>query len=63
MGPWLERLTKAVQALPVIGQQMTGSGSCYFGMFPNAPVARRGARQLKALLPDCRVILSELLPG
>lgn len=63
MGPWLERLVRAVRVLPVVGQQMTGSGSCYFGMFPNAQVARRSAQRLKAQLPACRVILSELMPG
>jgi 4-diphosphocytidyl-2-C-methyl-D-erythritol kinase len=63
MGPWLERLAGAVRVLPVIGQQLTGSGSCYFGMFPNTPVARRSAQRLQAVLPECRVILSELLPA
>lgn len=63
MGPWLPKLREAVRPLPVIGQQMTGSGSCYFGMFPNKQVARGAARRLQAALPECRVILSELLPG
>jgi 4-diphosphocytidyl-2-C-methyl-D-erythritol kinase len=63
VGPWVERLQGLFRMLPVLGHQMTGSGSCYFGMFPNRLVARRSAAKLQAALPDCRVMVSELLPN
>lgn len=60
-GPWVERLQGLFRMLPVLGHQLTGSGSCYFGMFPNKLVARRSATILQARLPECRVMVSELL--
>ncbi len=63
VGPWVERLQGLFRMLPVLGHQMTGSGSSYFGMFPNRLVARRSAAKLQAVLPDCRVMVSELLPN
>lgn len=61
VGPWVARLRGLFRMLPVLGHQLTGSGSCYFGMFPNKLVARRSAAKLQGLLPDCRVMVSELL--
>ncbi len=63
VSPWVERISQEFERSPAVGHQMTGSGSCYFGMFPNVPVARRSARRLKAALPECRVIVSDLLPA
>lgn len=63
VGPWVERLQGLFRMLPALGHQMTGSGSCYFGMFPNKLVARRSAAKLQTELPDCRVMISELLPN
>lgn len=63
VSPWVERLQRLFGTLPALGHQMTGSGSCYFGIFPNKLVAHRVGNKLKSVLPDCRVIVSDLLAG
>lgn len=51
---WIERLTAEFQRTDCVGHQLTGSGSCYFGVFPTVRSARRGANRLRARLPDVR---------
>lgn len=44
-----------------IAHQMSGSGSSYFGLFPNARLARRAARSLSARHPEVRIFCSQML--
>jgi 4-diphosphocytidyl-2-C-methyl-D-erythritol kinase len=48
LSPWIERLRRAFAGTDCLGHQMTGSGTCYFGLCRNARHARRVARQLQA---------------
>ena len=53
MSPWVSRLKNEFSNLPCMGHQMTGSGTAYFGVFPNASTARRSEMLLKNRLPNC----------
>jgi 4-diphosphocytidyl-2-C-methyl-D-erythritol kinase len=46
--PWIERLRGEFERLGVIGHQMSGSGSSYFGLCRHARHARRVAARLRA---------------
>lgn len=59
---WIERLSRLFGQLPALGHQMTGSGSCYFGLFATAASAHWSAAKLKQELADCRVIECETRP-
>ncbi len=46
--PWIARLREAFQRTDCLGHQMTGSGSCYFGICRHRSHARRVAEKLSA---------------
>lgn len=48
LSPWIERLGRALQDMDCLGHQMSGSGSCYFGVCRHAAHARRVAKRLEA---------------
>jgi 4-diphosphocytidyl-2-C-methyl-D-erythritol kinase len=48
LSPWIARLRREMQQLDCLGHQMSGSGTCYFGLCRHARHARRVARCLEA---------------
>ncbi len=46
--PWIARIRRAFESLDCTGHQMTGSGTCYFGLCRHARHARRVARRLES---------------
>lgn len=48
MSPWIRKLQRMFAKLDCVCSQMSGSGSAYFGIFPSARSARRGAARLRA---------------
>ena len=46
--PWINRLAGQFTRLQLLGHQMSGSGTCYFGVASNASHARRAVRKLHA---------------
>lgn len=48
LSPWIERLREAIARQDVLGHQMSGSGTSYFGLCRHARHARRVARRLRA---------------
>jgi len=48
LSPWIRQLGNAMARLDVLGHQMSGSGTCYFGLCRHARQARRVARRLQA---------------
>jgi 4-diphosphocytidyl-2-C-methyl-D-erythritol kinase len=48
LSPWIERLRRAFAGTDCLGYQMSGSGTCYFGLCRHARHARRVARRLQA---------------
>ena len=48
LSPWIKRLRRAFDAVDCLGHQMSGSGSCYFGICRHAAHARRVAKLLEA---------------
>jgi len=48
LSPWIGRLRAEFAAMDVLGHQMSGSGTCYFGLCRHARHARRVARRLQA---------------
>jgi 4-diphosphocytidyl-2-C-methyl-D-erythritol kinase len=48
LSPWICRLREAFHREDCLGAQMSGSGSCYFGLCRHAQQARRIARSLQA---------------
>ena len=44
-----------------MGHQLTGSGSCYFGIYPNVRSMRVAARQLMSRLPGVNVMTGQTL--
>jgi 4-diphosphocytidyl-2-C-methyl-D-erythritol kinase len=46
--PWIARTRQAFESLDCAGHQMTGSGSCYFGLCRHGRHARRVARRLES---------------
>ena len=61
LSDWPERLAHCFSRIPTIGHQMTGSGSCYFGLFGSHNAAIQGAARVHFEFPDCRVIKCELI--
>ena len=51
----LEPMEKLFDRAGSLGHQMSGSGSSYFGIFPNRKAARVARQQLASQLKDCRV--------
>ena len=47
--PALSQLAESVAQTECLGQLMSGSGSSYFGIYPNARSAARAARQLRSM--------------
>jgi 4-diphosphocytidyl-2-C-methyl-D-erythritol kinase len=47
LSPWIRRLRTAMTRHDVLGHQLTGSGTCYFGICRHARHARRVARCLQ----------------
>jgi len=48
LSPWVGRLAEEFARMGCPIHQLTGSGSCYFGLFRSAATARRGAARLAA---------------
>lgn len=48
LSPWIGRVAAALAAEDIPGHQMSGSGSCYFGLCRHALHARRIANRLRA---------------
>ena len=48
LAPWLERVRSDFKSLGLIGYQMSGSGTSYFGICRNARHARRVSQLLQA---------------
>jgi len=48
LSPWISRLQGAFSRLDCLGHQMSGSGTCYFGLCRHARHARHVARWLQA---------------
>ncbi len=48
MSPWIQRIRRVFDRVGCLGHQMSGSGSCYFGICRNGRDARRIARILRA---------------
>jgi len=48
LSPWIRRLRRELAATDCLGQRMTGSGTCYFGLCRHARQARRIAKRLHA---------------
>jgi 4-diphosphocytidyl-2-C-methyl-D-erythritol kinase len=49
--PWIERLRAVFQRADVMGHQMSGSGTSYFGLCRSARHARQIAARLRGVLP------------
>lgn len=47
LSPWISRIRRGFESMDCVGHQMTGSGSCYFGLCRHARHARRVARRLQ----------------
>ncbi len=48
LSPWIQRLRNAMERVDCLGHQMSGSGTCYFGICRHRLHARRVARRLEA---------------
>jgi 4-diphosphocytidyl-2-C-methyl-D-erythritol kinase len=48
ISPWIRRLRAEFEKTECVGHQMSGSGTCYFGLCRHAKQARRIARRLQA---------------
>ena len=48
LSPWIGRIREAMERVDCLGHQMSGSGTCYFGLCRHAHHARRVARRLHA---------------
>lgn len=62
VSPWIGRLQREFDRLDVLGHQMSGSGSSYFGFCRSARHARRIGSMLRARCPG-RVYQVSTLPG
>ena len=51
---WIDRLKWEFHRTECLGHQLTGSGSCYFGIFPTARSARLAANRLCSRMPDVK---------
>ena len=49
LSPWIARTRRAFDDADCVGHQMTGSGTCYFGLCRHARHARRVARRMNTL--------------
>ena len=59
----MERVAGLFERVGSLGHQMSGSGSSYFGIFPNRKSARVARQQLSSQLSDCRVFAVRTLPA
>ena len=48
LSPWIDRVRRELARLDCLGQRMSGSGTCCFGLCRHARHARRAARRLRA---------------
>jgi 4-diphosphocytidyl-2-C-methyl-D-erythritol kinase len=51
LSEWPSRLRQEFDKLPCLGHQMSGSGSCYFGLFASHLAATISARILRQRIP------------
>jgi len=54
-------LKREFSRLNCLGHQMSGSGSSYFGVFPNTRTARHATQYLAARFPDTRLFFTQTL--
>ncbi|MFK7768812.1 MAG: 4-(cytidine 5'-diphospho)-2-C-methyl-D-erythritol kinase [Mariniblastus sp.] len=57
----IDELRKAFSNLNCLGHQMSGSGSSYFGLFPNAQSTRQAFRRLSSRLPALRIFCTQTI--
>ncbi len=60
---WPARFRREFDRLGCLGHQLTGSGSCYFGLFSHREVAARSANLLRLRMPAARFFLCQTSPG
>ena len=61
MSDWLERLRYEFSRTNCTGHQLTGSGSCYYGIYPSRKVARKAAGCLSNRLRDVTILVGHTL--
>ena len=61
LSPWIEQISCQFSQLGSLGHQMSGSGSSYFGLFPNSRAARIASRILETRLPNTFVFMGSTL--
>ena len=61
LSEWTDRLRYEFDRTNCAGHQLTGSGSCYFGIYPNRKVAINASRCLSNRLPDVTILNGETL--
>ena len=61
MTDWIGRLRHSFGQLQSLGHQMSGSGSSYFGLFPNQLAATRAANLLTGRFPSARIFACRTL--
>ncbi len=52
--PWFAEIQRGLLDTGAVAAQMTGSGSCYFGIFASQSHAQVASNRLAAEFPDCR---------
>lgn len=52
---WIHRLRTAFSKLPCVAHQLSGSGSCYFGLFSNQKLVRNAGSRLLQRVPKVEV--------
>jgi 4-diphosphocytidyl-2-C-methyl-D-erythritol kinase len=57
--PWFGEIRDSLLRLGAIGAQMTGSGSCYFGVFSHLERAAQARLAIAQQFPDCRTWVCE----
>lgn len=55
--PWFATIHRRLLDAGAVAAQMTGSGSCYFGIFPSESDAHAAAARLATDFPDCRFMV------
>lgn len=60
---WPSILRAGFDRVACLGHQMSGSGSCWFGLFRNRKVAWRGLGMLRQRLPEVKFYMCETIAG
>ncbi len=54
---WCVQIRDEFRRIQCLNHQLSGSGSCYFGIFPNRFLANRGANRLRSRMPGVGVFV------